>query len=129
MLLGCPAESLPLQHEFEGREQYAKALRVFLDKHYSSTYVEDTPEVAGKALAANTAHVIIGETVRTVPEHDAWHAVVGVGGKTWWDVHPSRGGLTDVKLFGLLVPTPAEWRSGWAGENCQCASCRVLKQH
>jgi hypothetical protein len=66
---------------------------------------------------------MIGETVRTTADNDVWHAVVGASGEPHWDVHPSRAGLTKVRAWGLIVPTPLEWRSSWAGEECACSAC------
>jgi hypothetical protein len=120
MLLGCVAEALPLQHEFDGRENYSKALRVFLDKHYKLTYVEITSDKFEEV--SPSFHIMIGPTIRTVSANDAWHAVIGFGGKMFWDVHASRAGLTSVEGWGLLVPTPSDWRVG-LNVACTCAEC------
>lgn len=127
MLLSCPAESLPAQHEFEKREDYGKALRVFLDKHYGMTYVELTPEAfAATPEAYKRFHVMIGECPRTTVENNyAWHAVVASYGELFWDVSETRAGLTKIGGYGLVVSTPEEWRMLWADEKCVCPECFV----
>lgn len=124
MLLGRPATSLPLQHKFEKRDDYGKALRVFLDKHHGVTYVEIGPEEFDRAPREHLRfHLIIGESPRSSPTNDTWHAIVGSFGVPHWDVNPSRAGLTKICAWGLLVPTPAEWRAQWSSDACVCASC------
>lgn len=127
MLLERSVEELPQQHESSSREAYCKALRVFLDKHHDRTYVEvkiGSPMFSvAKEQFKSSPHLIIGETIRTTTSNDSWHAVVGVGGKVHWDVHPSRKGLTSVKAWGLVVPIPEGWREQWKGQACTCAAC------
>jgi hypothetical protein len=135
MLLNVPAEVLPDQAEIKDRQAYAHALRVFLRKHFSVTYAEVDPSVS--AGFGNAAHVMIGETVRTTPTFDTWHAVVGVGGKLYWDVHPSRAGLTTVERIGILVPIPVEWETKWSKLEadkdptmaCRCPACSHTKDN
>jgi len=100
-------------------------LRVYLDKHHGVTYVELTPEQFEAAPAEHKkAHVLLGESPRTTPENPTWHAVVGSEGVMTWDVNASRAGLTSVRGYGLLVPTPPEWCASWATEPCACAACQ-----
>ena len=130
MLLGCPAESLPAQHEFVKREDYGRALRVYLDKHHALTYVEmGAAQFSALTEDQKKLHVMIGECERTTPENgNAWHAVVGASGELLWDVSESRAGLTKVHGYGLLVPTPLEWRATWAREICVCSECAAGKE-
>jgi hypothetical protein len=108
MLLGCPVESLPDQHELVERVEFVRALRTHLKANYGSTYQEVGPEKFAEVAARNDHHLIIGETVRTTADHDVWHAVVGKGGEVVWDVHPSRVGLTKVVRFGVIEPLATE---------------------
>ena len=125
VLLGCPAESLPGQHEYATRDEYGKVLRVFLDKHYDVTYVEVGPDqFEGLPICFKQRHVMIGECTRSTAENGfAWHAVVGELGKIVWDVSPTRAGLTKIQGYGLLVPTPPEHRATWIGSVCECPRC------
>lgn len=129
MLLGCAAEDLPAQHEFNERTQYVKVLRVFLDKHYGLTYVEvETNKPATVPPCTKGHHLLIGPSPRTTTDNDTWHAIIGLDGEPYWDVNPSRAGLTEVRAWGLLVPTPEEWRTTWNGEACLCPSCDQMER-
>lgn len=131
MLLGCRPESLPDQHVLGGGLEYVHPLRAYLHEHTEMTYAEVGPERFDEVARQKTAHLMMGETVRTSPEHDVWHAIVGIGGEAFWDVHPSRAGLTQVCKYGFLAPIPAEWKIDWtkrksAGDKstrCVCKSC------
>ncbi len=131
MLLGVDPESMPQQHELEqltDRAAWGLALRVYLDKHHGLTYVEIGPDEYKKALATGIDHhVLIGECSRTTKERYVWHAIVGRRGEPVWDVSPSREGLTKVTGWGLLVPTPKEFRATWAGTQCLCRDCASKK--
>ena len=65
---------------------------------------------------------MIGETVRT-PVNDAWHAIVGHSGEPYWDVSPTRAGLSKVIKYGVLAPVPEEWVAQLEREQCSCAAC------
>lgn len=130
MLLGLLAEALPDQVVVAGRSRdlYAHALRVYLRKHHRVTYAEIDPLQAG--VGRDMFHLLIGETART-SENDAWHAIVGRGGVPYWDVHPSRAGLTKVYKWGVLIPIPSSWEVEWGRREavgdrlmrCACAMC------
>jgi hypothetical protein len=126
MLLDCPAESLPAQHEFEKRDDYGKALRVFLDRHHGLTYVEvDAARFATVPEQFKRFHVLIGECPRTTAENNfARHAIIGSNGEQFWDVSETRAGLTKVECYGLLIPTPADWKAAFSSEDCVCFDCR-----
>lgn len=139
MLLDCVPESLPDQtvlddHQEAGRSRYAHALRVFLRKHYNISYAEVGPDRFEEIAQRNIFHLMIGETVRT-PETGNKHAVVGRGGKLYWDVHPSRMGLTEIFWFGLLIPIPVAWEAEWQKREaalditmeCVCCGCREVR--
>lgn len=129
MLLGCSVESLP-ENVFVTRAQYVQALRVYLCKHHGMTYLEDVPEKA--VTVVRGFHLMIGESVRTTAENDTWHAIVGLNGEPYWDVNPSRAGLTKVCGWGVLIAVSEKWRTEWrnreeAGEKdmkCLCVACR-----
>lgn len=114
MLLDCDPETLPDQPSIAGRdrERYAHVLRVYLRKHHGVTYAEVPPSSFESVARQRIFHLMIGETVRTV-ENDAWHAIVGLGGQPYWDVHPSRAGLTQVFWYGLIIPIPDSWEDEW----------------
>ncbi len=126
MLLGVPAEKLPAQHEYE-RPRYGTLLRVFLDKHFGCTYVEGPIEQFEEAREQIGFHILLGESPRTTPENPTWHAIIGERGQPFWDVNPSRDGLTSVKGWGLLIPTPPAWRDAWKDETCVCPACSAEK--
>lgn len=128
-ILDRAAESVPVQHLYPNRDAYTKALRVFLDKHYGLTYVEVE---SGRFLEVfsqvqSSFHLLLGPSPRTSTKNNTWHAIVGFAGKPCWDPNPSRAGLTEINAWGLLVPTPPEWRISWAGEHCVCANCVDVK--
>jgi len=127
ILLDVDPESMPQQHELErldDRSAWGKALRAYLDKHHGLTYVEVPPRDFEKQPRWATAqHVIIGECSRTTSENYVWHAIVGAHGAPVWDVSPTRAGLTRVTGWGLLVPTPAEWKKEISATDCVCAAC------
>jgi hypothetical protein len=133
MLLGCPPAFLPDQHVLGGGLEYVHPLRAYLHEHTAMTYAEVGSERFADIARQGTPHLMMGETVRTSPEHDVWHAIVGISGVAYWDVHPSRAGLTKVFKFGFLAPIPAEWKLEWdrrkkAGDAkafCVCPSCAV----
>jgi len=119
MLLGCAVSELPNYVDGD-RQQYIEVFRSFLFKHYNKSYFEIGPEKFEAAVGYTTAgHLIIGETARTA-EHDKWHAVVGVRGKMYWDVHPSRSGLTNVRGWGLFLPAIENVRGV---SECYCPNC------
>lgn len=134
MILGREAEELPPQHLYGlDREVYARVLRAYLYKHHGLTYIEIERADAAETTSEWPYHLIIGESPRTSPDNDTWHAVVGLAGKPYWDVNPSRGGLTKVLKFGLLIPfraAPIEWRSDFLMQfetgqtQCECLLCQ-----
>ncbi len=120
-LLDVEAEALPPQSEIEsaaktesryaGHFSYHNALQRYLQKHHGKSYVELPVWQLAQARVSGE-HTIVGPTVRTRDELPRInHCVVGVGGEMVWDVHPSRAGLTSMKSFGFLLPTPDDWRT------------------
>ena len=125
MLLGVSLETLPDQHAIDDHERFTRALQAYLAKHHDKVYLEVGPEMFGALAAEHVFHVLIGETLRMTPEKDEWHAIVGVAGEPYWDVHPSRAGLTRVVKWGVLAPLVEGMRERVAGvaSECLCPAC------
>lgn len=122
-LLVVDAEELPPQVEIEaasksenryaGHYSYNNALQAYLKKHHGLCYVE-VP--AWQLAQANIfgEHMIVGPTVRTAAAIERGlphinHVVLGLNGAMYWDVHPTRAGLTANDRYGFLLKPPPAW--------------------
>src|ERR1700687_430107 len=107
ILLDREPEQLPLQQNYSGHDDFVKALRVYLDKHFGLTYAEvpveqfELARVTAKQ-ALQLPHIMIGPCSRTSPENgEAWHSVIGRDGEMIWDVSDAQSGLTEVKAWAF----------------------------
>lgn len=142
MLLDVDPEALPAQvKEVDGKPvsvpSYMNKLNSFLFRHYGFHYVcVHATEING-LLSVYGQHpqglyTWEGETVRT-PTNNSDHVVVARGDSLYWDPHPSRAGLTEVKRWGLLAPpgksSAAYWErriaEGDEDLKCVCPKCET----
>lgn len=111
---------LPPQHEIEteigykvldGYHRYTNSLNAYLIKHHQSRYFE-LPKWQAEGLFIHNYRpcVATGPTVRSVGDRaDIDHAIVVMPDKSFWDPHPSRAGLTEIKSYGFIVPVDFEY--------------------
>lgn len=129
-ILEVPAEALPDQVLIEaGGQRYWNFLGAYLEAHHQLMYTE-VPDYQHPALRPVGHHLLVGPTVRTSPEHDIHHVVVGVAGYMVWDPHPSRAGLLTVEKWGVLTPQTAvvrtqreRMRANGLIAPCACPTC------
>lgn len=135
-ILGVPAAELPDQVAVQGGnhvqgKSYHNALNAYLDVHHGRMYSELFGfQLTGVLPREPGFHLLVGPTERT-PVNGMNHVVVAHYGEPFWDVHPSRAGLTKVERWGIVAPLPdwlrqerAEKRA--AGESayvCICPRC------
>lgn len=123
-LLGIDPSLLPDQHAIHGeRGHYGNELRAYLLKHHDLTLALVEAHAFPAVRPASAFHLITCETVRTSPENDVWHSVIGKDGELWHDPHPSQAGMTKALKWEFLVPFPDSWRKTWRDVPCKCPAC------
>lgn len=115
----------------DNKWRFRNALSAYLDKHHQLMY-SDVYDYVFPVLQMRDPgyHMLQGPTIRT-PENHREHIVVARYGEMVWDPHPSRAGLTEVKMWGVLCPMPPrikEWRDKRLAEGdkdleCICPAC------
>lgn len=121
-VLDVDPKELPDQAALPGpSENYCAPLQAYLRVHHHKLLLTIGGVVPVSLLRprSDDPHVLVGPTVRS---RDTWHCVVGRGGETIWDPHPSRAGLLCAAEMQLLMPH----EEGWPPRDyppCVCPAC------
>lgn len=105
---------------------YNNPLQAYLREHHAMTLVQlwDTHLACVRVTSMNGYHLAYGPSERT-PQLGVDHVVVAHEGKTVWDPHPSRAGITKATSWGAFAPWPPDRDMTWHRDKnpCVCPRC------
>lgn len=127
-ILELPIAVLPDQVAVEDAGwSFSNALIAYLAKHHGKglAYWRQWDLRAPVSVNRDVFHIICGPSPRT-PDNGVNHCIVGYAGAPFWDVHPSRAGLTGVNEFQFIVDLPADapkLNIAFGTTDCLCSAC------